>query len=250
MSSDKSETEYDDALDSEVARDRTKKVSDQIKSMLEQQILEGQLAPGERLPTERDLAVQFNVSRSVARSAIMSLVEGGKVLRHVGRGSFVVDASPGLEVNASIFHNIAPAEMMEFRRIIEPGKIDLIMLNASKADLEAIGQAVAKGEFAQSKAEWNSVDDDFHRMMARATHNRLIITIYEAFHTARLQGSWFRLKHQTVNQDLWRKFQAQHRDISDALNLGDRDAAYKATRNHIMQARASMLGYFENNSGD
>jgi len=250
MSSQSTGTELLETADGEAARERTRKVSDKIRNMLEQQIVEGLLAPGERLPTERDLAVRYGVSRSVARSAIMSLVESGKVLRHVGRGSFVVDAEQASGVEASIFHNIAPAEMMEFRRIIEPGKIDLIMLNASRADLEAISQAVANGEFAQSKAEWNSADDDFHRAMARATHNRLIITIYEAFHTARLQGSWFKLKHQTVNQDLWRHFQAQHREISDALNKGDRDAAFKATRNHIMQARASMLGFFEANSGD
>lgn len=239
-----------DSADGEGSRDRPKKVSDQIRTTLEQQIIEGQLAPGERLPTERELAMQYGVSRSAARSAIMSLVETGKVLRHVGRGSFVVDAAQDVISGESIFHNIAPAEMMEFRRIIEPGKVDLIMLNASRADLEAISQAVAKGEYAQSKVEWNSADDDFHRAMARATHNRLIITIYEAFHTARLQGSWFKIKHQTVNQDLWRRFQEQHREISDALNRGDRDAAFKATRNHIMQARASMLGFLEANLGD
>lgn len=215
-----------------------------IREEIERRIQSGELAPGERLPTERDMAVSFNVSRSIVRQAILALVAAGKVHRHVGRGSFVME-SPRAEAqgDGGLFNVIAPAEMMDVRCILEPGMVDLILLNASRADLDTISSTVSKGEFSQNAQEWNRADDDFHLALARATHNRLIISLYEAFSETRKQAAWFKAKQKSVNTNLWQHFQAQHRAISDALTAGDRDGALKAIHDHIEEARASMRGH-------
>lgn len=227
-----------------VPRPDGRRFSAAIREEIERRIQTGELAPGERLPTERDLAQSFGVSRSIVRAAVLALVEAGKVHRHVGRGSFVME-SPRAEPpgDGALFHVIAPAEMMDVRCILEPGMVDLIMLNASRADLDTIASTVTKGEFSQNAVEWNKADDDFHLALARATHNRLIISLYEAFSLSRKQGAWFRMKQKSVNSNLWQHFQAQHRAISDALSAGDRDAACKAIHEHIEEARANLRGH-------
>ena len=225
------------------SRSRARQLADTISTLLERQIADGELRPGEQLQTERELAERFNASRAVVRIALLSLANAGKISRHVGRGSFVAEpATPGV-AEALIFPDVAPAEMMEFRCILEPSMIDLIMLNASNGDIDAILACVDEGDAATERPAWNALDDKFHRLLAAATHNRLIISLYDAFSAARQKAAWNRLKQQTVNQNLWRDFQKQHRAIADALKHGDRDAASRAARDHIMQARANMLGY-------
>ncbi len=221
-----------------------RRLSAAIREEIERRIQSGELSPGERLPTERDLAASFGVSRAIVRSAVVSLVEAGKVHRHVGRGSFVMESSRAeASVDGGLFDVIAPAEMMDVRCVLEPGMVDLILLNASRADLETIASTVAKGEFSQNALEWNKADDDFHLALARATHNRLIVSLYEAFSATRRQGAWFRAKQKSVNSNLWQHFQAQHRAISEALSAGDREAATRAIHEHIEEARANMRGH-------
>ncbi len=224
-------------------RNRARQVADTISALIERQIAEGELRPGEQLQTERELAERFNASRAVVRAALLSLAAAGKISRHVGRGSFVAEPPKAGAAEMLIFPDVAPAEMMEFRCILEPSMIDLIMLNASNGDIDAILACVDEGDAASERMAWNALDDKFHRLLAAATHNRLIISLYEAFSAARQKAAWNRLKQQTMNQNLWRDFQAQHRSIADALKRGDRDAAFRAMRDHIMQARANMLGY-------
>lgn len=223
------------------SRNRARRVADTITAQIERQIAEGELRPGERLQTERELAERFTASRAVVRSALQALADAGKISRHVGRGSYVAERPKPAET--LIFPDVAPADMMELRCILEPSMIDLIMLNASNGDIDAILACVDEGDTASERNAWNALDDKFHRLLAAATHNRLIISLYDVFSAARQKGAWNRLKQQAVTQRLWRGFQAQHRAIADALKRGDRNAAYHATRDHIMQARANMLGY-------
>ncbi|MGE3150373.1 MAG: FadR/GntR family transcriptional regulator [Pseudorhodoplanes sp.] len=224
-------------------RGQARLAADAIRAEIERQIVEGLLKPGERLATERELATQFGTSRAVARTAVMSMVRAGKVSRHVGRGSFVLDSNPHDAAKPALFPDLAPAEIMEFRCLLEPSLIDLIMLNANNAEIDAIAACVAEGDAATDRAQWNLCDDKFHRLLASATHNRLVIALYEAFSAARQSAAWTRLKQKAVNQNLWQTFQAQHKLIAQALVNGDRDRAVQATREHVMHARAIMMGY-------
>lgn len=224
-------------------RSRARQLADTISSMIDRQIADGELRPGAQLQTERELADRFNASRAVVRAALLSLAKAGKISRHVGRGSFVAEPAAHDVAEAVIFADVAPAEMIEFRSILEPSLVDLIMLNASNGDIDAILACVDEGDAAADRQAWNALDDKFHRLLAAATHNRLIISLYDAFSAARQKAAWNRLKQRNINQNLWREFQKQHRAIADALRRGDRDAAFHAVRNHIMQARANLLGY-------
>src|SRR5579884_3054238 len=72
---------------------QTTKLFEQITEQIEQQILRGELQSGDRLPTERELAVQFHVSRTAVREAMKLLEQKGLVDMRPGRGTLVIDGT-------------------------------------------------------------------------------------------------------------------------------------------------------------
>jgi DNA-binding FadR family transcriptional regulator len=228
----------------ETQRARSRRVANEIRADLERQIALGQLKSGDRLLTERALAMRLGASRGVIRAALLDLEQAGKITRHVGRGSFVAGTrKPAHPIGASLVADISPAEMMEFRLLIEPGLVDLVVINASNAEIDGIVACVARGDAASTPQEFNFWDDSFHRLIAAATHNRLVIDLYEAISIARKSGAWTRLKQQTMDKSRWKVFQDQHRVIAEALKCGDRESARIAMRDHLLQARTKLLGY-------
>src|ERR1700674_4421339 len=72
---------------------RTSRLYEQIVQQIEQSILKGALKPGDQLPAERELAVQFGVSRTAVREAVKTLREKGLVEAYSGRGTFITDGT-------------------------------------------------------------------------------------------------------------------------------------------------------------
>jgi len=107
-------------------RVKTRRLVEQLHTLLERQIDEGRIKPGERLATERELAAQFSTSRNVVRAALEMLDKAGKITRRVGHGTVVTAPgviAPGLIAPATArpsggalpFLDASPVELMEFR---------------------------------------------------------------------------------------------------------------------------------------
>ncbi len=99
------------------------KLSDQIVRQLEQMLLEGSFAAGQKLPTERELAEQFDVSRPSVREALQKLGAKGLVLRKQGGGTFVCDSLVG-GLTDPLFeligrHPESQFDLLEFRHALE-----------------------------------------------------------------------------------------------------------------------------------
>jgi DNA-binding FadR family transcriptional regulator len=224
-------------------RTRARRMIDQLHDMLERQIDEGRVKPGERLATERELAAQFSASRSIVRAALAELHKAGKITRQVGRGTIVVaPAAPDRGARGLPLLDASPVELMEFRLAMEPGLAEAITLHASERDLQAILDCVDRGDAATRWEEWEHWDRSFHRHLVAATHNRLAITVYEAVIAVRHETPWIRLKQGHTDQDKWRGYQAEHRQIAEALLARNAAAASEAIRAHLVRVRAKMLG--------
>lgn len=226
-------------------RARARHLADQLRMVLERQIEEGRLRPGERLATERELAFQYGASRNVVRSALAELQKSGKITRHVGRGTLVAagivpseGALDGLKLD-----DTSPAEMMEFRIALEPGVASAIVLNATERDIQSIVECVDRGDAAEKWEEFEFWDHSFHRRLVAATHNQLVVRTYEAACAARYRPVWGRLKQQNTNAAKWLVYQSEHRRIADALIVRDSGAAENAIRAHLLHVRAKMFGY-------
>ncbi|MDP1717681.1 MAG: GntR family transcriptional regulator, partial [Burkholderiales bacterium] len=113
---------------------------------------EGALAPGVKLPTERELAQRYAVPRNAVRKMLAQLEAEGTITRHVGRGTFLAsdngDAPGHGEFPFDSVSHTSPAELMEARLRIEPALAELIATNATPADFERMETCLDKSERA------------------------------------------------------------------------------------------------------
>ncbi|MBV9588971.1 MAG: FadR family transcriptional regulator, partial [Hyphomicrobiales bacterium] len=167
-------------LPSRSQRARARRQIDQLHAVLERQIDQGRIRPGERLATERELALQFGASRSVVRAALAELHRVGKIVRKVGHGTVVTTPSDELRGSINLpLLDTSPAELLEFRLAFEPGLAEAMTLNGSERDLRAVMECVEAGDKANGLEEWEHWDHSFHQRLVAATHNRLAIGVFD-----------------------------------------------------------------------
>lgn len=163
------------------------RISDQIRSILKQSILNGEFKPGEKFPPEVELAEKLKVSKVSIREALREMEAEGLIKKKRGAfgGNFV--AEPGSEkmvdvvINSYLFGGITATDLAEFRRILEPGLAKLAAMRRTNEDLDAMEQcinyvdeSIKNGRPDQTKAI------GFHRLIADACHNRFISSLMEA----------------------------------------------------------------------
>jgi GntR family transcriptional repressor for pyruvate dehydrogenase complex len=214
---------------------QTSSLPDALSSMLERVVLEGQVPVGARLPSERDLATQLGVSRASVREAIHELLLKGLVARSPGRGTVVVDAD-GRGLGNSLLGVMAPASrdlktILDFREAIEPPIAGRAALRATPADIRNLSAAVANMENVRSRVDYAALDQRFHYLVARATHNPLLARLVE------VGAEWMASIRETALESPKRRTAslAGHRAILEAITRHDTDAAFAANVAHIHQ---------------
>lgn len=157
-------------------------VADQIKEM----ILQGHLQPGDRLPSERDFAETFGVSRATIREALRSLSAIGMISIRQGDGSFVEQFKIEglLEPLATLFQlDGAEDELESFSEVREILEVEMVALaaeRASETDIENINRALeAMVEEVRSGGIGDVADADFHLAIAKSCKNPLLVKLME-----------------------------------------------------------------------
>jgi len=167
---------------------QSSRLYEQIIEQIQNRIMEGKLHPGDRLPSEHELAEQFGVSRTVVREAIKALREKGLVEVQPGRGTFVTNItdsttevmrdSLGLMVRLNLNNGVT--ELNEVRTLLEPGIAAMAAQKATEADIRTMQQAIAAMDAAMNDADiFVESDLDFHLALARATQNPLITILID-----------------------------------------------------------------------
>ncbi|MFA9431884.1 FadR/GntR family transcriptional regulator [Egicoccus sp. AB-alg2] len=148
----------------------------------------GQLSPGDRLPPERELATQLGVSRVTVRDALRALEADGLVTIRVGAGGGAFVTTPraehlqrGLD-NLLLTSALTAAEVTEARVVFELGALDLVCDRATDEDLEELEAICDRAEQGLEDGDFDvSLSAEFHVRLARASHNRAVELITEAF---------------------------------------------------------------------
>ncbi|MGH2615696.1 MAG: FadR/GntR family transcriptional regulator [Thermomicrobiales bacterium] len=151
---------------------------------LEEEIRTGRAEAGMKLPSERELAERFGVSRPVVREAMRGLVERGLVEVHPGRGAFVrtaraTDAAVGMDALLRR-HQPTPRDLVEARTMLEATTAALAATRASIDDLAGIADALDRFDGASGVIEQARYDLAFHLAIARAAHNPVVETMFGA----------------------------------------------------------------------
>ena len=205
----------------------------------------GTLAPGARLPTERELARRFAVPRNAVRKTLAQLEAQGSITRHVGRGTFLAirPVLGAAEVGFDSVANTSPAELMEARLRLEPALAELIATNATPADFERMETCLEKAEHATTLDEFELWDAALHQALATATHNRFVIRVLDMVTAVRQQAEWGKLKDRIVTPERRIKYQEEHRDIVRALKDRDAERARTFIIAHLQHARRNLFGF-------
>lgn len=197
------------------------------------------LAPGDRLPSERELAATLRVSRPSLREAVRSLqAEGRLVVKH-GQGVFVAEPSAQRtlrESMAKLDHNLS--ELFSMREILEVPAAQWAAQNRDDRALEAVQAAFAALDEALAEEprdfdRLQELDAAFHLRIVQAAGNRLLEQ------TQGVLNDLMRTGMQTTLAIEGRAEQSrrEHQLILDALAKGDPTAAARAARTHVKSAR-------------
>ena len=150
--------------------------TEQVVGFVRNLIDRGRLRPGDRLPAERDLAVQIGVSRPSVRAGLHALAAMGVVQSRHGSGTYIPDGPPSLGSEPLSFlaalHGFPRDEMYEARRILEVGAAGLAAERAKPEQIATLAEEVASLFASLEDPQVFLVHDiNFHRAVAAATGN-------------------------------------------------------------------------------
>jgi len=213
------------------------RVIEHVRRLIEQ----GQLHPGDRLPPERDLAVEIGVSRPSLRSGLQKLGAMGVVVPRQGAGTFVSDGPPRLENGSLRFlaalHGFTRDDMFEARRVLEVGSSGLAAERATPEQLAVMAEEVASMFASLDDPQAYLVHDiQFHRSVAAGSGNPVLATLIDT-----VAEMVYETRRLTVERarDL-RQSAEMHRRIYRAVKAKDSELARREMSEHLDMARQAQ----------
>ncbi len=211
-----------------------------IAAYLRQAILDGAYVRGEKLPAERRLAAALSSSRTTVREALRMLERDNLIARRIGSGTFVTFL-PGA-ADDDVADITSPIELIEVRLAVEPHMTRLATINATAKDLgrmaEVLDRLEASGADANHFTTW---DRHFHELLADATHNPLMASVYRHINLVRGHAQWNAMKDKILTAGRIEGYNRQHRELYQALRTRDADAAVRVIVKHLRTARRDLV---------
>lgn len=233
-------------------RDGRKKLSDVITEQLESMILDGSLLAGQQLPPERELAIQFDVSRPSLREAIGNLQARGLVERKQGGGTFV-----SRNLNAAITDPLMALisrrpetqfDLLEFRHALEGMAAYYAALRGQPEDYKALQEALDNLpalEPGGSKRDMAEAVTAFYMIMARASHNMVLLHVMSTMKDMlvdNIERNFDMLAlHESGEEAVYREVAQQRKVILAAIVARDPEAARQACNAHLALIEKTLL---------
>lgn len=195
----------------------------------------------ERLPPEPRLSEVLNVSRGRLRTILRRLEEEGAIWRHVGKGTFI---GPRQMVEVRDFAaSFSVGDILGARLILEPQMAAEAAIRATDEDLATMGACLADMVAPPSFLHWKRLDERLHREIAKATHNVLLLLLYDTLR-AQMKPTLDRRLEQVFGAAPGPKADtdAHHRGVVDAIRQHDPVAAERAMRDHLLGVRGYLFG--------
>ncbi|MDZ5461422.1 FadR/GntR family transcriptional regulator [Azohydromonas lata] len=218
----------------------TQRLYRQIADQLAELIRSGEFQPGDRLPSERDLAQQLGVSRASVREALIALEIDGLIDIRVGSGVYVT-APRAVAANSVLVAEPGPFEVLAARGLVEAEAAALAALNATAEDHARIRETLALMR-AEFDASASALDGDalFHVRIAEASANGALAHLVKTLWDFR-QSAMFRKLDQHF--DVPARHAAaidEHLAVIEAIERRDADAARAAMLRHIDNVKSAL----------
>lgn len=214
--------------------------SSDIASLLRREISKGTYRENERLPSSRDLAAHYNVARNTLRDALRRLEEEGIVNTRAGSGTFVtlVEQKP----QADAIERANPLELIDARFALEPHICRLCVLHGTREDFATLEVLCNRMEAAVGDpVAFAEADTEFHKTLAKTTRNSLLNWVIEQINSVRSQEEWTRMRQLTLNEAMISQYNAEHRQILNAIRSREPERAANVMKSHLEAARISLM---------
>jgi GntR family transcriptional repressor for pyruvate dehydrogenase complex len=205
-----------------------------LAAQLELMIATGRIAPGQRLPAERELAHELDVSRTTLREALHKLDEKGLVVRRQGRGTQVVDRpDEALQLRGLQQPEDAIGSATELRALVEPSVAALAATRATRANQLQLADVLARTTGDLTPEQSLERDTEFHLLLAHATLNPLVT----ALHGLMTEWTLPQRRRSHATPEARRTSLRGHQEILAAVAAQDADGAAEAMRRHLADVR-------------
>jgi len=221
----------------------TQRLYRKIFTEISEMISSGEYAPGSRLPTERELAERYQVSRPTIREAIIALEATNRVSVKTGSGVYVLE-NP---IQGAVYDNeVSPFEVLEARVLLEGESAALAAKMITEEELESLRAAFVKLENEENLDHTSSeADREFHTVIANASHNRVLAKQIHMLWDMQENLEHIKIAHQAVCSSEGAKRILEHKAIVVAIEQRDAAAARLAMRHHFSNVLESMHAAIE-----
>jgi len=218
--------------------------SSEVASLIRREILQGQLRAGDRLPSERHLAEEHGVARGTIREALSQLEAAQLLEIKRGSGAYVT-----FQIDEQVSNAVRLAralELIDSRFALEPHICRLAVLHARPEDLDRAEALLDQMETSVTDAaQFAECDKRFHTLLAEITGNSLLIWLMGQINSVRGEEQWERMTNVTLNTATIRAYNAQHRQILNAIKTREAERAAKLMKDHLETARLSLTRALE-----
>jgi len=226
----------------------TKRLYQQVADQIAQLIEHEEWEPGDRLPSEREIALQLGVSRPTVREAMIALELQGLIEVRTGSGIYVkaLFKESSIKVIEPGDPGPSPFEIIEARRMIEGETVMLAMDKMTSAIIKDLEAAIDKMErdIDAGRQDISSREDGdwlFHIRIARATDNAVLRTIVGQLWDGMRHPIFKTIVERVKLPEYARRAVSDHHIILNRIAAGDKDGARKAMWNHMDQVKAYLL---------
>lgn len=228
----------------EFKRLKTEKLSGKVIKEFEFMLEKGILKPGDRIPSEMELAEQFGMSRGILREALRTMESFGYISRKPKGGTFIrelaVKEFKGHKLMESLKH-ATYIDLLEVRETMEQKIVELAVERASEEDITEIERIF---ESCKVSGNYNStLDQKFHLSIASTTKNAIMIN----FMVAQLDLMNDISIRTSCDNERVLQILEEHKNILDSIKERNAEKAKKAVLNHLNNIRKSIEKSFEKN---
>lgn len=213
------------------------KVYEQAIEQIKKMILDGTLKKGDKLPTERDLAEQLQVSRASVREALRALDIIGLIESRQGAGNYIKENFENslFEPMSMMFmlENGTHLEILEFRKMLESEAVALAAKRITDEDINILKELLYELKACNDEKKSSILDKKFHFTIAKASKNLLIINILEV--TSQLLDEFIKDSREKILafDDNRAKLNEQHEMLYNAMKNRDVESSRKAMIEHL-----------------
>lgn len=220
-----------------------KSAVDQVADGIIDDIIDGKLMPGDKLPTEPDLALKFHVGRNSVREAIKKLEANGVVYIKRADGTFISENYNHKMLDPMLYNIILQKnswkDFVELRSVIDIGTLEVIIEKAKPEDTYKELHRILLNMEARLYDEVPNVDEimkcdaQFHRAIAKMTNNPQIVTITDYITRLTIPSRMKTIKKVIENGEE-ENFAALHRQIVSVIEKREKDKIVKTVADHYV----------------